>query len=351
MMEEDLFSCALPISEQAYITLAHGAGGSLTQQLLTTVFRPAFNNSILAQQHDAALLSLPSQRIALTTDSYVITPLFFPDSDIGALSLIGTINDLAMSGAQALYITCGFILTEGLLIKDLKQIVASMRHIALSTGVQIVAGDIKVVEKTAEPGLYINTTGVGILPPEPIPCPQQIQNNDAIIVSGDIGRHGLAILGARGNFHFSPPIESDCAALWPLVHQLQANKIPLHCLRDLTRGGLAGALLELAQTSHLLFEIEEALVPVSSNVQAGCEILGLDPFFVANEGRMVLFVPPQAVPQTLTILKQFKEGESAACIGRVKSSSESAGDVMIKTPFGSQRKLFLLTGEQLPRIC
>lgn len=345
------FECAFPITSYPFITMAHGAGGKLTQHLLDYIFRPAFNNPLLNQQHDGAILELSTNKIAMTTDSYVVSPLFFPGSNIGELAVTGTINDLAMCGAKPLYITCAFILTEGLSTQTLIQVVDAIRLASLKNQVQIVAGDLKVVEKTLDNSLYINTCGIGTLPANFTICPQNIQNGDAIIISGDIGRHGLAVLGQRGNFNFEPPIESDCAPLWPLVSSLIQNNIIPHCLRDLTRGGLAGALIELANTSKLSFEIIEQNIPVSQSVHAACEILGLDPQYVANEGRMILFTPQEYIAQTLTVLHQFPEGKNATCIGQVHANEDLNGQVILKTAFGSKRKLSLFSGEQLPRIC
>lgn len=345
------FECAFPISQYPFITMAHGAGGRLTQSLLDLVFRPAFHNPLLDQQHDGALLTLPTHRIAMSTDSYVVHPLFFPGSNIGELAIIGTINDLAMCGARPLYLTCAFILTEGLPTKTLIQVVEAMRQAALQNHIHIVAGDIKVVEKTESGGLYINTTGIGVLPEHDALCPQRIQSGDAIIISGDMGRHGLAVLGERGNFHFDPPIESDCAALWPMVSDLLQHNLVPHCLRDLTRGGLAGALIELSQTCQLSFEIFEQFLPISQPVHAACEILGLDPLYVANEGRMILFTRPDLALPTLQLLHQYPGCQSAACIGEVHSKHSTSSQVILKTSFGTQRQLTLFSGEQLPRIC
>jgi hydrogenase expression/formation protein HypE len=335
-----------------FITLAHGAGGRLTERLLDEIFRPAFGNPTLNQQHDGAIVTLPSPHIAITTDNYVVDPLFFPGGNIGELAITGTLNDLAMCGAEPLYITCAFILTEGLPLTSLVQIVESMRQCALTNHIQIVAGDTKVVEKTASPAVYINTTGIGMRSPHYSLCPQNIEQNDVIILSGDIGRHGLAVLGQRGNFNFTPPIESDCAPLWPLVCALIKNNCVPHCLRDLTRGGLAGALIELAKTRSLSIEIDEKAIPISQPVHAGCELLGIDPLYVANEGRMIVVTPAQHVTTTLELLHQFPAGQGATPIGRVLSESEDGtSSVILKTPFGSKRKLALFSGEQLPRIC
>ncbi|MBS0287845.1 MAG: hydrogenase expression/formation protein HypE [Proteobacteria bacterium] len=346
------FQCPFPFSQYPIITMAHGAGGRLTQQLLEGIFRPAFNNPILQQQHDGAMLKLPSERIAVSTDSYVVDPLFFPGGNIGKLAVIGTLNDLAMCGAKPLYITCGFILTEGLSSEVLVKVVAHMRQAAIENNIAIVSGDIKVVERTASAGLYINTTGIGALPPEYVIAPDKIQSGDAIIISGDIGRHGLAVLSQRNNYQFEPPIESDCAPLWGQVSQLFNEQLTPHCLRDLTRGGLAGALIELADSARLTFEIQEDKIPISQAVHAGCEILGIDPLYVANEGRMIVFCPADVASQTIACLRKFSDGAMAECIGHVLPKvNHSPGKVVLKTSFKTSRTLTLFSGEQLPRIC
>lgn len=351
MQQQLSFECAFPIDNYPMITLAHGSGGRLTQYLLDYIFRPAFSNSLLDQQHDGALITLPSNKIAMTTDSYVVHPLFYPGGNIGELAVIGTINDLAMCAAKALYLSCGFILNEGLATSTLIQIVDAMRRASLQNNVHIVAGDIKVVEKATHAGLYINTTGIGLLPENLIISPEKIQPGDAIVISGDIGRHGLAVLAQRGNLDFDPPIESDCASLWPQVHELLKNKVPLHCLRDLTRGGLAGALIELAKTRNLTFEIHHNNIPISQTVHGACEILGLDPLYIANEGRMIAFIPSHEVKTVLSHLQQFPEGRNAKQIGIVREDNISPGEVILKTQLGSERTLTLFSGEQLPRIC
>ncbi len=343
------FECAFPIDNFPVITLGHGGGGRLTQQLLDNIIRPAFKNPLLDQQHDSTFLYLPSQQIAITTDSYVVDPLFFPESNIGELAVNGTINDLAMSGAKPTYITCSFILTEGLPIDIFIQVVEAIRTAALKNQVQIVAGDIKVVEKTREPSLYINTTGVGIVEENKRYSPQKIQENDAIIISNDIGRHGLSILAKRHGLDFQPAIASDCASLWPIVEALKSN-VQLHCLRDLTRGGLTSALTELAITTGLSMIINERDIPVTQGVHAACEILGLDPLYIANEGCMILFSPRDQVESTLKILHTFDEGRAAAVIGHTRKRS-GTHHVILKTVLGSERPLTLFSGEQLPRIC
>lgn len=343
--------CPLPLQHYPVITLAHGAGGRLTQSLLEHVFWPAFANPILLQQHDSVKIILPSPHIAMTTDSFVVDPLFFPDSNIGHLSIYGTVNDLAMRGAKPLYLTASFILTEGLRLETLIAIVESMRQSALECEINIVAGDIKVIEKGEKASLYINTTGIGVLPNNLDLCPLKIETGDAILISGDIGRHGLSVLSARQNLNFEPPIISDCASLWPKVNTLLNHEILPRCLRDLTRGGLSSALIEIANTAGLSLYIEEKDIPVSPAVEAGCNVLGLDPLYVANEGRMVLFTPPQDIERTLSLLQQFPDCQDARHIGYVENTQQQNGRVVLKTAIGTHRSLSLFTGEQLPRIC
>lgn len=352
-MDQDIsFVCELPKSNYDVITLGHGGGGQLTQNLLDYVFRPAFDNPMLRQQHDSTRIDDLTGPLAFTTDSYVVDPLFFPGGNIGQLAIVGTLNDLAMRGACPVYLSCGFILTEGLPMTTLIQVVDHMRKTALAHHIQIIAGDIKVVEKAAQPSVYINTTGIGqIISPLPI-GPTSIESHDAIIVSQDIGRHGIAVLNAREHLELEPPIESDCQALWPLVQQLLESHIPIHCLRDLTRGGLGGALIELAQSSALNFRIEQSSIPVCCAVNSACELLGLDPLYVANEGTMVLFVPQSAVSTTLALLHRLQNAPLAQVIGSVVPKTQTGcGEVHLKTPYGSWRKLTLFSGEQLPRIC
>lgn len=349
MNEALSFQCPFPIEQYPIITMAHGAGGRLTQQLLDDIFRPAFSNAYLEAQHDGAILNLPSTRVAVTTDSFVVHPLFFPGGNIGELAIIGSLNDLAMCAAKPMYITCAFILTEGFAISTLIEIVDSMRRTAIANEIQIVAGDIKVVDKTNEVSLYINTTAIGAPCSAYIVAPQSIQDEDVILLSGDLGRHGIAVLAKRYGFEYTPPILTDCMPLWPLVHDLlKKDGLTLHCLRDLTRGGLASALLELAATTHYTFEIDEAKIPLTQGVHAVCEILGLDPLFVANEGRMLLILPSTQAEIALSILKTFPGAEEATCIGRVYKGKK---EVLLKTRYGGKNRIMPFSGEQLPRIC
>ncbi len=330
--------------------MAHGGGGRLMQQLLTQVIQPTFSNDYLNQQHDSATFSVGDQRLAFTSDSYVIKPLFFPGGDIGKLAVCGTVNDLAMSGAKPLFLSCSLILEEGFAIETLQRILQSMQKTATEAGVFIVTGDTKVVDHGKGDGVYINTAGVGVLETELVINPSRIQRGDAIIVSGDLGRHGIAVMLQREGLDFESRIESDCAILSPLVQALLTAKIEIHCLRDLTRGGLASALIELASSAKLHFEISETALPICESVQGACEVLGFDPLYIANEGCCALFLPQSQVETALAILRQQPAGQNAAYIGDVKLA-HSQGLLTLKTAMGITRVLDLLSGEQLPRIC
>lgn len=339
------YSCPVPVDDSQVITLAHGSGGKQTSQLINNIFLPAFESDEL---HDGAVLNVPKNQIVFTTDSYVIQPLFFPGGDIGKLAVTGTLNDLAMCGAKPHFLSCGFIIEEGFSQADLKRIVASMQQEAKAGAVQIVTGDTKVIERQTGNNVFINTSGIGTcLWDEPI-NPLQIQCGDCIILSGDIGRHGMAVMAEREELEFSTPLFSDCMSLVPIVEALFHAGIHVHCMRDLTRGGLATALVELAEASKREFHISEEDISVNELVNSVCEILGFDPMYVANEGRFVAFVPENEATQTLTLLRGFNE--EANIIGRVIKESPSPRAV-IKNAFGSERFLYRLVGDQLPRIC
>lgn len=349
-VESFQLTCPFPISDYPSVQLAHGGGGRLMHQLIQRVFRAAFDNPILAQGHDAAVVDWsPPARLAFTTDSFVVHPLFFPGGDIGSLAVHGTVNDLAMSGARPLYLSVGFILEEGFPMADLWRIVSSMAEAARATGVHIVTGDTKVVDRGKGDGVYINTAGVGQVVAQAPVAPFSVEPGDVILLSGDVGRHGMAIMAAREGLAFESTIESDSAPVVAPVLDLLEAGVRVHCLRDLTRGGLATALVELAGSCGLRFEVEEAKIPVRPDVHAACEILGLDPLYVACEGRFVAFVHPDDVDQALNVLRAHPVSEGASVIGQVTDVRD--GRVVLRSLIGAERLLTMLSGEQLPRIC
>ncbi len=343
-------SCPVPLPHGSEITIGHGGGGRLTQELLDRVFRPAFSNRALEAQHDGAIVRAPAGgRLAFTTDSHVVSPLFFPGGDIGKIAVNGTVNDLCMCGARPLWLSAGFILEEGLPMGTLERVVSSMKEAAAAAGVAIVAGDTKVVEHGKGDGLYVTTAGVGVIETAFTIGPASIREGDAVILSGDIGRHGMAIMATREGLSFESAIESDCAPLVAPVAALLGAGLKVHCLRDLTRGGLATALVELAESSKLAIAINGAKVPVSDTVAGACEILGLDPLYVANEGRFICILPQALVKKALAIIDSSAPGGPASVIGRVRSGPP--GQVTLRTIVGSERLVDRISGEQLPRIC
>jgi len=361
------------------ILLAHGSGGKLTHELIREVFFRHLGNPLLNTQDDAAVWTVPATpanhtgrssdresrpmtapRLALTTDSYVVQPIFFPGGDIGKLAVCGTVNDLAMVGARAMYLTAGFILEEGLPLADLERVVASMAGTAQEAGVAIIAGDTKVVDHGSADRIFINTTGVGIVPPGVDISGARATPNDVVILSGPIGMHGLAIMSQREGLRFSFPLQSDCAPLNGLVAAMLESLperwqdgVPagaeVHCLRDPTRGGVATTLAELAAQSGVGIEIEEGCVPIPEGVRAACELLGLDALYAANEGKLVAIVPPEAEAPVLQAMHRHTYGREAATIGRV--TAEHPGRVVLRTTLGARRVLDMLSGAQLPRIC
>jgi hydrogenase expression/formation protein HypE len=341
--------CPVPIADRAEITLGHGGGGRMTEELIDSIFRPAFANPALECRHDGAVLDAAGARLAFTTDSHVVSPLFFPGGDIGKVAVNGTVNDLAMCGARPLWLSAGFILEEGLPIETLRRVAASMSGAAALAGVAIVTGDTKVVERGKGDGIYVTTAGVGLIDHDRKIGPAQIAEGDAVILSGDIGRHGTAIMAVREGLEFESAIESDCAPLAAPVGALLAAGIDVHCLRDLTRGGLATALIELAETRGLEIAVRERAIPVSDAVRGACEILGLEAMYVANEGRFVCFVPQADALETLKILARTAPGGPPAVIGQVRRSN--SGEVSLLSIVGAERILHRLSGEQLPRIC
>jgi len=341
--------CPLPFDDYPQVLMAHGGGGKLTNQLIKKLFLPAFDNPVLNQQHDGALLEINGVRLAFTTDSYVVRPIFFPGGDIGQLAVYGTVNDLAMCGARPLYLSAAVILEEGFLMEDLRRIVQSMQNAAAKAGVQLVTGDTKVVDKGKGDGLYINTAGIGVIEHALTITPASVRPGDAILVNGDIGRHGIAIMAVREGLSFESLIESDSAPLAGLVQTLLDNHITVHCLRDLTRGGLASALVEIAGAAGLDMQIEETAIHVREDVRGACEILGFDPLYVANEGRMVVFIPEEQKNKALSLMRAHPLGVQANIIGHV--SSPGKGIVRLRSRIGATRIVDMLSGEQLPRIC
>ncbi len=348
-MSLEQISCPIAFQQYPQILLAHGGGGRLTHQLISEIFAPAFGMGDRAQQ-DAATFSLSAKKIAFTTDSYVVKPLFFAGGDIGALAVNGTVNDLAMMGAKPLYLSAGFILEEGLPMDTLWRVVQSMRQAAEITGVQIVTGDTKVVDRGKGDGIFINTSGIGAIATDLEITPHSICEGDVILLNGDIGRHGIAIMAAREGLEFETEIQSDCMALADLVMALLDGGVEIHAMRDLTRGGLATSLNELASTAHVHIALEETAIAVQEDVRAVCEILGLDPLYVANEGRFVTFVPASQAEKAIAIAHNFPEaGGQMRVIGRVSDRDKSL--VSLRGQIGVSRILSMLSGEQLPRIC
>lgn len=332
------------------VDLSHGAGGRATAQLIDEIFRPAFANTFLDQGNDQAAFDVPAGRMVMSTDGYVISPLFFPGGDIGSLAVHGTINDLAMAGAQPLHLAASYILEEGFPLVDLQRIARSMGQAARDAGVAIVTGDTKVVERGKADGVFIATTGIGIVPPGLVLSGDQARPGDRVIISGSIGDHGVAVMSKRGNLGFETEILSDSAALNGLVAQMIQMAGPaIRLLRDPTRGGLAATLNEIARQSGVGFLIEEAAIPVRPEVAAACELLGLDPLTVANEGKLVAVMAPEVADGLLAVMRAHPLGANAALIGTVTMDDQHF--VQMTTAFGGGRIVDWLAGEQLPRIC
>ena len=331
------------------IQMAHGAGGRQMHRLIREVFESAFSGSLLDSRHDAAVLLHKGKKIAFTTDSYVIDPIFFPGGDIGCLSVYGTVNDLVMMGAKPAFLSAGFILEEGLPISDLSRIAESMRAAAQRSGVSIVTGDTKVVERGHGHGVFINTAGIGHINHDLSIGPESIQPGDAVIVNGDIGRHGLAVMACRAELALETTIESDCAPLVEPVLRLLDAGLDIHCMRDLTRGGLSSALVEISEAAHAEIALKQDAIPVLSEVAAACELLGLDPLYVANEGRFVLILPEEESAEALAILRETGADIEPVTVGEVKSLNRAM--VTIRTDYGTERVIDMLSGDQLPRIC
>jgi hydrogenase expression/formation protein HypE len=346
-MEFEL-NCPLPLRHDT-IQLAHGGGGRIMRELLEKVMLPAFSNQALDARHDSALVELGGARLAFTTDTYVVKPRFFPGGNIGELAVYGTVNDLAMGGAKPQFLSVGMVLEEGYPIEELRRVVEAMRVAAAECGVCFVTGDTKVVDRGKGDGIFINTAGIGLVQPGVDIGPHRVKPGDAVLVSGDVGRHGIAVMSVREGLVFETPIESDCAPVHGLASALLEGGVDVHCLRDPTRGGLASVLNEIATDAHVGIEAVESDIPVAEGVAGACEMLGLDPFYVACEGRMVAFVPGEQAGKALGLLRSARGGEGAVRIGTV--TAEDAGTVFLRTTLGTKRILDLLSGEQLPRIC
>ncbi|OGX37630.1 MAG: hydrogenase expression/formation protein HypE [Omnitrophica WOR_2 bacterium RIFCSPHIGHO2_02_FULL_52_10] len=347
--KEFTITCPIPVRDYPHVLLAHGGGGKLMHQLIEKMFKAAFESSELHKGRDAAVLQLGQGKTAFTSDSYVVRPLFFPGGDIGTLAVNGTVNDLAMAGARPKYISVSFILEEGLAMEALWRVVRSIRRAALEAEVEIVTGDTKVVDRGKGDGMYINTAGIGEITHAQDIAPQNIQTGDAILLNGDLARHGMAVMAVREGLEFESAIESDCAPLADLVGALLSAGVEIHCLRDLTRGGLASALNEIASGAQREISIDEALIPVREDVASACELLGLDPLYVANEGRFIAIVPRRDQEKALTIMRKHPLGQGACLIGTVGNRGSAL--VTLKSRIGAGRILDMLSGEQLPRIC
>ncbi len=348
-MDEFSLTCPVPLPGGDRILLAHGGGGKLTNQLIDEVFVPAFSNPALEARHDGAVVSVGGARLAFTTDGYVVRPLIFPGGNIGDLAVNGTVNDLAMCGARPLYLSAAFILEEGLEMETLRTVVESMRKAASAAGVELVTGDTKVVDRGSADRMFITTAGVGAIECERAISPQAVEAGDAVIVSGDLGAHGIAVLSVREGLEFDSQIESDTAPLWEPVQALLAAGVEVHCLRDLTRGGLASALNEIATARGVGIAIEEVAIPVREAVRGACELLGLDPLYVANEGRFVAFVAARDAGRAADVLRALPVTRGATVAGSV--TGEDAGVVVLESRIGGRRVVDMLSGEQLPRIC
>jgi hydrogenase expression/formation protein HypE len=348
------WSCPLPLRHQDKIVVGHGGGGKMTHDLITRTFWKHFQNETLNSGNDAAVVNLmyapsPKNKLVISTDSHVVSPLFFPGGDIGRLAICGTVNDVAMMGAKPVWLTAGFILEEGFEIIQLERVLISMRRAAEEAGVAIVAGDTKVVQHGKGDGIYINTTGIGLMTEDVVITGDNAQPGDIILISGSIGEHGIAVLTARGELGLETQVFSDVAPLNFMVEKLLQSCKGIHVLRDPTRGGLATTLKEISLQSKVCITLEENMIPVHPSVSAACELLGFDPLYVANEGKMVIILHPSEADQALAILKEFENGKLACRIGEVKASPSNT--VLLKTPFGTTRLIEMMSGEQLPRIC
>jgi hydrogenase expression/formation protein HypE len=348
--EDFRLQCPIPISDYPTVLLAHGGGGRLTQMLIDRMFLPAFDNPTLEMLHDGAVLDVDGTRLAFSTDSFVISPIFFPGGDIGSLAVHGTVNDLAMCGARPLGLSTGLILEEGLPMEDLWRVVQSMQHAARSAGVPIITGDTKVVDRGKGDGVFINTTGLGLIPVGVSVSPRRARPGDVILVNGAIAVHGMAIMSVREGLEFETALESDSASLHELVAALlEVAGDRVHVLRDPTRGGVASALNEIAAKAEVGVRLEETAIPIWEEVRGACEILGLDPLYVANEGKCLVIVAPEAAETVLAAMREHHLGQEGAIIGEVVE--DHPGKVFMRSRIGGMRVVDVLSGEQLPRIC
>jgi len=342
-------ACPIPITDYRTVMLAHGGGGKLSQQLIEKLFLPQFQNEFLSQLHDGAMFTLDGVRLAFSTDSYVVNPIFFPGGNIGELAVNGTINDLAMCGAQALYLSAAFIIEEGFPMEDLWRVVLSMQEAAKNAGVQLVTGDTKVVDRGKGDKIFVNTSGIGLVEEGVNIQPTRAAAGDKILLSGSIADHGVAIMSVREGLKFESEIRSDTAPLNSLVRKMFEVTKEIHVLRDPTRGGVASALNEIAAKAKVGISIVEENIPIRDDVQGCCEILGLDPLYVANEGKLLAFVPSDVAEDVLHAMREHALGRDSAVIGEVLD--EHPGLVVMKTRIGGTRVVDMLSGEQLPRIC
>lgn len=343
------FACPIPKTEYSNILLAHGSGGKLTHQLIEKMFLPQFRNELLEPLHDGAVFTVGGARLAFSTDSYVVNPVFFPGGNIGELAVNGTVNDISMCGARPLYLSTGLIIEEGLPIDDLWKIVLSMQEAAEKAGVLLVTGDTKVVDRGKGDKIFINTSGIGVIGDGVDIGPKNVRAGDRIIVNGDIALHGIAIMSVREGLEFETTIRSDTASLNDLVGEMLKASTNIHILRDPTRGGIATTLNEIAEQSNLGILLNEESIPVPDDVKGACEILGLDPLYIANEGKLLAFVSPEDSDKLLSVMRSHPLGKGSAVIGEVVEKHQ--GTVVIKSRIGGTRVVDMLTGEQLPRIC
>ena len=333
-------SCPMPTLDFDVITLGHGSGGLLMNKLLDSGVFDVLKNDLLDERHDGAIFEMPAGKMAFSTDSYVVSPVFFPGGNIGELAVNGTVNDLAMCGARPKYLSCGFIIEEGLPMETLWRVVQSMRRAADVAGVTVVTGDTKVVDRGKGDGLYVNTAGVGLVEHAHVIAPMSVRAGDVVIVSGDLGRHGMAVMAAREGLEFESAIESDCAPVAEPALALLAEGLAVHCMRDLTRGGLASAMVEIATASGLHLHLDELAIPVREDVRGACEVLGFDPCYVANEGRFVVILPAEDADRALALLRGFEVSSGAVRIGTVGETP--AGLVTLRSSIGATRIMDML---------